>query len=420
MSDVESSPPAQDLVSAGAALVHPPTAGLLAAESAPEPAAQVAPEPVKALTAVVIAPEPLAPPPLTAVQLALYAGWTMAVLYGTIQDPPADRLAELPASRELQPADRRELELCRLRHLLQYLSFLPGLAASSLENEVPASAADAQPLTGTLENLNLRVLGALAAAPPEMQLAYELGRSLRDTANPPLEYATGPEPPVPALSAQLARDRVAKLQEWLATLSPHFPDHAARVVATSLGRWSEFVAATVSMPKNRRKQGGPPAFATTICEYLLPQGDSWLMLLTGARPASGLLSPEGYVAAGELALRRSAAIARRILRHYWAAMVIVAAALGGILYLAASNLSGAAKVWTSIGAIGGYLGISANAIRSRTSGLAAEAGKPVFAMAEEDAMAWAITTLPAANLSYRGVQQLRKAGIAPSSSLGRF
>jgi hypothetical protein len=419
MSEIENSPAVQDPISANAPLVHQLAAGLLAAESAPEPAAESARDPVSGLTAVVIVPEPVAPPPLTAVQLALYAGWTMAVLYGRIQVPPAYRLAELPTSRELQPADRRELELCRLRHLLQYLSCLPGLAGSSLETEIPASAADAEPLTGTLENLNLTILGALATAAPEIQLAYDLGRSLRDTANPPLANATGPEPPVPALSGQLARERVAKLQEWLATLSPHFPDHAAGVVATSLGRWSEFAAATVSTPKTGLKKGDPPAFATTMCEYLLPQGDSWLMLLTGARPASGLLSPEGYVAAGELALRRSAAIARRIVRHYWAAMVIAAAALGGILYLAASNLNGAAKVWTSIGAIGGYLGVSANTIRSAASRLAAEAGKPVFAMAEEDAMAWAITTLPAADLSYRGVQQLRKAGIAPRGSLGR-
>jgi hypothetical protein len=51
--------------------------------------------------------------------------------------------------------------------------------------------------------------------------------------------------------------------------------------------------------------------------------------------------------------------------------------------------------------------------------LAAEAEQPVFAMAEEDAMAWAITTMPAVDLTSRGVRRLRKAGVAPSSSLGR-
>ena len=157
-----------------------------------------------------------------------------------------------------------------------------------------------------------------------------------------------------------------------------------------------------------------------MCEYLLPQGDIWLMLLTGARSAAGLLSPEAYAAAGEVALRRSAAIVRRVLRHYWAALLVVAAALAGILYLTSSTLSGAAAAWTSIAAIAGSLGISANAITSTMARLAAEAERPVFAMSEEDAMAWSITGLPAVNLKYRGVRQLRKAGIAPTSSLGRI
>jgi hypothetical protein len=154
--------------------------------------------------------------------------------------------------------------------------------------------------------------------------------------------------------------------------------------------------------------------------YLLPQGDLRLLLLTGARSASGLLSPEGYVAAGEVALRRSAAIVRQVLRHYAVVLLIVAAALAGILFLAVNNLGGAAKVWTAIAAIGGSLGIPARTIASTTSRLAAEAERPVFAMAEEDAMAWAITTMPAVNLTSRGVQQLHKAGVAPTSSLGRI
>jgi hypothetical protein len=156
-----------------------------------------------------------------------------------------------------------------------------------------------------------------------------------------------------------------------------------------------------------------------MCTYLLPQGDAWLMLLTGARPCAGLLTPEAYVAAGEDALSRSAATARHVLEHYWSWVVIGTAALGGVLYLIFSNLGGAGQVWTSIAAIGGWLGISANTIASSARRLAAEAERPVFAMAEEDAMAWAVTTMPKVDLSKRGVRQLRKAGIAPPSTLGR-
>jgi hypothetical protein len=127
------------------------------------------------------------------------------------------------------------------------------------------------------------------------------------------------------------------------------------------------------------------------------------------------------VAAGEAALRRSAAIIRRILQHHWLMLLISAAILGGTLYLALTYLGGAAKVWTAIAAIGGSVGISAKTISSTASRLAAEAERPVFAMAEEDAMAWAITTMPPQlPLTFRGVRRLRRAGIAPSSSLGRI
>jgi hypothetical protein len=100
-------------------------------------------------------------------------------------------------------------------------------------------------------------------------------------------------------------------------------------------------------------------------------------------------------------------------------VVVGAAALGGVLYLIFSNLAGAGEVWSSIAAIGGSLGLSANTIASSTRRLAAEAERPVFAMAAEDAMAWAVTTMPKVDLSRRGVRKLRKAGIAPPGNLGR-
>jgi hypothetical protein len=419
MPDAQDSADAHDLGATGAALADPPVPGQLAEESVTGAGESVTGA-VSAVRPVTVAPEPGAQPPLTAVQLALQAGWTMAVLYGRIQAPPADDVAELPTADELQPAERRELELNRLRYLLRQLAGLPGIEESGLPAEVPASDGDETALKDRLREFNLAILEALAATQPDLQLAYELGRSLRDTASPPLEYAKDQKSPAPALARQLARGRVSELQEWLATLSTQFPQHAAAVVAASLGRWSELAAVTVHTSTARLKRDQSTDIATRMCEYLLPQGDLWLLLLTGARSASGLLSPEGYVAAGEVALRRSAAIVRQVLRHYAVALLIVAAALAGILFLAVSNLDGAAKVWTAIAAISGSLGVSARTVASATSRLAAEAERPVFAMAEEDAMAWAITTMPAVNLTSRGVQQLRKAGIAPTSSLGRI
>jgi len=94
-----------------------------------------------AVDVLTIAAQPLgqpAPPTMTAVQLALYAGWTMAVLYGTIQAPAAD-VTELPTRHELQPEQRRVLELKRLGHLLEQLAIRPGIQGSGLPTEVPAS-----------------------------------------------------------------------------------------------------------------------------------------------------------------------------------------------------------------------------------------------------------------------------------------
>ena len=350
----------------------------------------------------------------TAEQLALEAGWTMAVLYGKIEPIPRGQFPGLPTANELQPADRRKLESDRLGHLLRLLAAMPGFAGSSLPTEVPAPDANEEAWEQALRRLNLDILCALAATRQQTQLAYELGRSLRDTANPPDQH-----PPTLAQSRVFARDRIAALQGWLAELTSQFPPQTAAVVATSLGRWSDFATIAAGTSGARLKSGDHTKLAETMYKYLLRQGDLWLMLLTGAYSTSGLLSLEGYVAAGELALRRSATIIRGVLKHYWAALLVGAIALGAILYLAVTYLGGAAKVWTSIAAIAGSLGITVQAVASTTARLAAEAERPVFAVAEEDVMAWAITTMPPLRLGRRGVRQLRKAGIAPTSSLGR-
>jgi hypothetical protein len=366
-------------------------------------------------------PRPI--PALTAVQLALQAGWTMAVLYGTIQ-PSRPGVRHLPTVHELPDDERKKVELVRLHHLLKRLAKLPECAGSSLSETAGApGASDAD-----LEKFNLAILTALAATEPEIELAYALGRSLRDTANPPGTGDTTPpsdsaeaESLSAAVSTMLARGRVARLQEWLATLSTHFPQHAAAIVATSVGRWSDLATATIDTSTPSRLAGvSSAAAAKVMAEYLLPQGDLWLMLLTGTRSTAGLLSPEGYVAAGEAALRRSARIVRGILNHYWVAWLLLAIATGGLLYLSIRYLGGAAKVWTSISTVAASLGISARSITSKAARLTAEAERPVFAMAEEDVMAWAITALPHVSLTRRGVRQLRNAGIAPSSALGRI
>ena len=411
----------------------------------PTPAAEYPPAP--GTTAAPAAAQETA---ATAVRLALYAGWTMALLYGVIE-PPAESPWELPTVHELPEGQRRELELLRLGSLLARLARLPECDGSGLPTQVPGID-DSAPYSPALAAFNQEILDALATAAPELQRAYELGRSLRDTVNPPRDPKAATPPP-DALAGQLSHWRVSTLQEWLVTLAAEFPQYTGAIVAASLGRWSDFAAVTLGTPAAPTGAGAQPAgtgtqttgavkqagtgrqgwltkpgrlrgetqtdLAERMYDYLLPQGDVWLMLLTGARSTDGLLTPEGYVAAGEAALRRSARIVRRVIQHYWPVLAIIAAALGGLLFLAITSLGGAAKVWTTIATVAGSLGISARTIMSTVARLASEAEKPVLTAAEEDAMAWAITTLPRVSLNTRGVRQLRRAGIAPTSALGR-
>ena len=364
---------------------------------------------------------------LSTVQLALYAGWTMAVLYGGIPAAPAGRPPELPTANELPAPARRNLEVIRLRHLLAGL--VPGFAGLERLDHVDTSdgTEHAQLRSAQLELLNVAILNALTGKPAQQQLAYDLGRSLRDTANPAAAPPAGDHAATDPMVYQLAHGRIAKLQEWLATLSEVLPDKTAAVVAASLGRWSDFAtlafgtkdAAKPSPSRLRRARDRTPV-AASMRLYLLSQGDIWLMLLTGEQATDGLLTPEGYVAAGEAALHRSGVIVRGVIRHYCAVLLSIAAALGGVLYLAVTYLGGAGKVWTSIAAIAASLGVSGQTVASKTSRLASEAAKPVLTMSEEDAMAWAITSLPAARFTFRGVRKLRRAGIPPTAALSRF
>src|SRR5215469_4433669 len=108
-----------------------------------DPSSPSVPKAVTVHAPGMIASEPVATAPLTTVQLALYTGWTMAVLYGTLQDQPA-KIPELRTVNELQPPQRRELELARLQYLLQQLNRVPAIGSAKLMAKVPAGAVDDQ------------------------------------------------------------------------------------------------------------------------------------------------------------------------------------------------------------------------------------------------------------------------------------
>lgn len=166
----------------------------------------------------------------------------------------------------------------------------------------PSSAEEAD--RKTLNDANLEILVWLACAGREYSIAYQLGRSLRDTAAPPpreddAKRSAGKQeidarasqlqassewtaiqakknlPPKEwpqaaeeraqrefgardALLKQLSRARVSKVQEWLSTLGPCLPADSAAIVSASIGRWSDLITTIfVHGPKGKPWVMGP-------------------------------------------------------------------------------------------------------------------------------------------------------------------
>jgi hypothetical protein len=277
------------------------------------------------------------------------------------------------------------------------------------------------------------MLNQLTKCGPDVSLAYQAGRSLRDTVNPPLRpYAELPSPEpgegyedrqlIGRLMWAFSRDRVATIQEWLATLAPHFPDsNAARVVISSVGRWADFSGVTLDndIPGTPKPSNSRKSIALAMMSRLFRQGDSWRGLLVGENTTDALLSPEGFVAAGDAALRRTARIIGKVVWRYKWVLLILAAVLAAVLTLSALYLGGASKVWTSIAAIAASLGVSWKGISAAIPKLAEDAEKPIFGLEEVEAMAWSVTTLPPnTDVTAAGVAYLRRAGVAPPAPLG--
>lgn len=361
-----------------------------------------------------------------AVPLMFDLGWTVAVLYGPLR-PPSKRETRLtlPTENELRPDQRIELELTRLDCLLKSLApMLPADDGHSLPSSAPLLQVKAggPALQTALQTFGFQVLETLACCSHELSLAYQLGRSLRDTANPPINDEPSSQTISTGLTKQLGRGRIAKLQQWLAVLRPYFPDDTAALVSASAGRWSQWSSTVLDDgdPGKQRPTERNENLLTRAQADLLNQGDVWRQLLVGVQATDDLLTPEAVVAAGEAALSRTARIVRRVALHYWVALLVLAIALAAILFISAKYLGGAAKVWTQIAAIATSLGVTARGIGSGVARLSTSAERPIYQAEKLDAMAWSVTTLPRVDLNRQGVRALRRAGILQSSSLGRL
>ena len=406
---------------------------------------------------------PAAPAPdlSRVVRPSLRLGWTVAVLYGVSRatvgggpDPDPLPRDQLRSEHELDPRGRINLEMTRLTALIQSMNgaqspyegkFSPNVAPVKTAwwgSAEPASHAPPDDdvykervlaLNEALPDFNLSVLTESAKCGLELELGYETGRTLRDSVDPPGYRPVPPTatagdagqdgiPLTDRLKESLDRDRVAIIQEGLTVLAPHFPDHAAKIVSSSLGRWSDLAQVTLmDGGPGRLRQDSPAAkqgFAQQMQPLLLRQGDTWLALLVGEQTTSALLSPEGYVAAGDAALRRTAQIITKVAWRYKWALLVLLAALAAVLAGAAVYLGGASKLWTSIAALVGTIGVTWKGIANAIPKLAGDAERPIFGLEEVEAMAWSITVLPSVQATRAGVNYLRASGTGPRAPLG--
>lgn len=372
------------------------------------------------------------------VPVTIELGWTAATLFRP--PPPAWRPAtQLPDVDELRPVERVDLELVRLESLLGLLKAglpeanppiptdISSLATSwrppdADAAQLPALDARLAALRAALQGFNVSLLQALACAGGALEVAYAVGGELRGTVLPAVFTSSGsPATPRDALGAAFEPGRIAALQRSLRMLAPELPTGAAAIVSESVGKWSDFYGAAMdpSRPGRLRDVSQTDNVAAAMFQYLLRQGEVWLALLTGVQTTDGLLSPEAEVGAAEAALSRAWRIVTRVVRHYLPALVVLLAALGGVVYLSQAYLGGAARVWTDIAAIAGTMGVSARGIGQSAARLAREGTASLFAREEVDAKAWAVTALPPVRLTTVGVLQLRRSGIPASARLGR-
>jgi hypothetical protein len=342
-----------------------------------------------------------------AVELAVDAGWTMALLFGDLRPAPgrpptvSDRL---PTEHELPPDQRTQLEGKRINAILARLGALlseapdPKLGVPRVTLFAGSSGAAGALDRAGLTQLNLDILEWLACAGREYGIAYQLGRSLRDTANPP-----------PRLDGERSdadkKDIAARKNQLILKNVPTDPQEAAKEEkdAEDQSNW-EF--------------GAREALIKQLSRARVAKIQEWL--LVGAESSEGLLTPEAFVTAGEAALDRTARIVRKIVARYWYALLILAIAVAAALYFAARDVGGAAKVWTQIATVAAALGITAKGIGTAMARLSAGAEKPIYGLEKVDAMAWSVTTIPDdLKLTIRGVSALRQSGITPPSPMGR-
>ena len=306
-------------------------------------------------------------------------GWLMAQLFGPLQHRQVGNTStHLPTVSELDVDNYMNLTFLELGQLLKPYE---NLSDTDIKNAWNSPGHEG--FTAAVLALHLKLLEQLVNDPPQLN-AYQLGRALSDTCWLPDEKAGGE-----FVLQEFNRYRLATLQAWLASATGALPEQSAATVSRSLQNWQDWLDVNASQIKD----GWATAYRSVVAA-LRTQASAWHALLSGTTNASGQLSADAWVHAGQSLLRTTRLLMLTILRRFWLIVVIVAAATGGLLYLAITYSSGTAKVWTSLVTVAAALGISGASVRAAATKASGTIEDDIRNAATLDARAWAATWLP--------------------------
>jgi hypothetical protein len=345
-------------------------------------------------------------------------GWVMAQLYDpqrrvsvTVRQPPFDPDAQLPQVADLA-ADPKLVFLAA--ELAEYLHWFPRLrrsmqpVAAAARPAAPAGYSDTA-LLDAVTGLNQAILDEFADDPERLS-AYQLGLALSDLVWLPSGRGAGSSPPS-TLFGLFARTQLATVQTLLNGAGKQLPAGTATIVSRSLDNWADWIDV------NSARLKAPAADAWTaagdvVLSALRVQGWVWHSVLIGDPEVSVQPGMGAWVEAGSSIARAARLTAEVFLRRFWPVAVIALLALGGLLYLVISNLSGVSQVWASLVTVAAVIGSGGWGLSSAVSSAFDGIGYEIWSAAKVDAAAWNVTWLPALTTTTVERAKMERRGVA--------
>jgi len=389
---------------------------------------------------------PAVAPPGTVFSL----GWLMAELFDprrrlsvSVRQPPFDPTVQLPQVPDLTPDPKLVFLAAELTELVKWYPALAGKTAKvSAETDKLKAAVDAQDasvgegavaassgvaqaaaagapfseatLLNAVAELNQAILDEFADDAERLN-AYQLGLALSDLtwlprlAEPGQAISEANKPSV--LSGLFSRPQMAAVKTLLNGAGSQLPPSAAAIVGGSLDNWADWL--DVHMADITAT--GADAWSSKaglVLDALRVQGWVWRSVLIADPEVSMAPSMGAWVQAGSSIARATRMMASAVLRRFWPLVVVLLAALGGLLYLVIANLSGISQVWASLVTVFVLVGGGGVGLGSGVSQSFGGVGYEIWAAAKLDASVWTATWLPALTASAIQRTKLDRLGVA--------